>query len=124
MSYYGNNSDLSCGCYVANPLPWCCENIKIPQLNTGATYKAVITDHFNIQYEQGSLSVVNGYATIDVTQLQEGIFNPFSGSYKLQVYNMLDLSTPVNFVFGSNTYDCIQLTFKEIIPVPTSAIIE
>jgi hypothetical protein len=124
MSYYVNDSDLVCGCYVALPLPWCCESIKIPQLNTGATFKAVITDHFNIQYEQDSIAIVDGYATIDVTELPMGFFNPYSGSYKLQVFNELDLVTPVNFVFGANSYDCIQLTFKEIIPVPTTAEIQ
>lgn len=118
MAYYGTESEAECGCYTAYPLPWCIGTLVIPQLNLGATYKAVIEDHFGNMFEVVGIAS-NGRIATDV--LVDGLLNPFAGSYKMKVYNEADLDTPFNFTFNGKTYNCLLLTFKDIEPVPTSA---
>lgn len=121
MSYYGQTEDPSCGCYIAEYLPWCIEAILIPQLSTGVSYRAEITDHFNNKHVVDNIAVVGGKGVLELADLPEGLFTPFGGAYILKVYTMADLTVPYNFVFGADTYNCILLKFQDMTPLVEEA---
>jgi len=124
MSYYGTESDSECGCYVAHPLPWCLDGIVIPQLVSGAIYTVVISDNFGSKYIVENLVAAKAEVFLGKDDLPEGFLNPFKGVYRLEVFNELDLDTPVVFAFGANSYNCLLLSFVETTPAPSKVTIK
>jgi len=117
MSYYGSENYSECHCYLAKPISWCVDAILIPQIGSG-TYIAEILDHLDIKYRTVLVD-----KKIVISDLPDGIFSPYAGSYQLKVY--LDgVGEPFRFVFDAETYECITLRFQDSFPIIEQGIIE
>lgn len=82
---------------------------QLPALPLYSSYRWVITDKFDKQYEGSFVVDENGFWEIDVDALPEGLLTEYSGNFRLQVYD--DSCKPVKFKIAQE-YDCIRFSVK------------
>jgi hypothetical protein len=88
----------------------CPDEIQVnAQLTPLTEYIWVITDKFDKQYSGTFTTDENGFWTIPVTDLPDGLLTEFSGNFKLEVLD--DSCKPIKFLVASE-YDCINFTVK------------
>lgn len=114
-------------CYQIK-LPSCVDSILLKAgLDPSNAFTWVITDKFGNKYSKEVTSDVNGYITIDVDDLPEGLLTPFSGTFELAILN--SGGETVSFIYNDITYTCIQFSLfdstgvlQAIIPNPSDII--
>lgn len=93
----------------------CNETINVfAKLAPNETFKWVITDKFDHQYEGEFTTDVNGFWQIDVDDLPEGLLTDYSGNFKLQVYPneaYYSCDEPISFQIAQ-TFDCITFNVR------------
>lgn len=82
---------------------------QLPALPLYDSYKWVISDKFDHQYEGSFVVDENGFWEIVVDELPEGLLTQHSGDFKLQVYD--SSCKPVKFKIAQE-YDCISFNIK------------
>lgn len=104
---------MSCETCFPDFLAKCNEAINVyaqlPALPLYSSYRWVITDKFDKQYEGSFVVDENGFWEIDVDDLPEGLLTEYSGQFMLQVYD--DSCKPVKFKIAQE-YDCISFKVK------------
>lgn len=115
MSGYSPVIDSKCGCYEAIPMSSCAKTISIGQLQTGLEYLIRITDKFGNVYAVVQTAIDNN-VKLEVFQYPEDTFNEYTGEFNFEVYLKSDTSTPIQFTFGGNQYECIHISFVHIEP--------
>lgn len=84
------------------------------KLGAATVYQWVITDKFNRQYSGTFQTDVDGFWSIPVDELPEGLLTEYSGLFKLQVYDDpygQACNEPVTFMMAQ-TYDCLQFNVR------------
>lgn len=82
---------------------------QLPSLALYQSYRWVITDKFDKQYEGSFIVDADGFWEIPVDELPDGLLTEYSGSFKLQVYD--GDCKPVKFKIASE-YDCVDFEVK------------
>lgn len=114
MSNYSPVEESICGCYEAAPMSSCAKTITLGQLASLNEYKINIEDKFGNLYQLTQVAQA-GKVIIDVFQYPEDTFNEYTGKFSIKAFRSNDLSTPVQFTFNGEYYQCINISF-----VPTN----
>jgi hypothetical protein len=89
--------------YISN----CNTAIKVNALLTAAKpYSWVITDKFGKEYTGVTIADGDGFLSIPVDQLPDGLLTPYSGDFKLEIYEENDTCRKVDFKMA-RFYDSI-----------------
>lgn len=98
-----NNAFLD---YISN----CTTAIRVNALLIAARpYTWVITDKFGNEYSGESITDANGFFDIQVSSLPDGLLTPYSGSFKLEIYE--DVCRKAEFKMAK-AYDSIEFTIS------------
>lgn len=102
-------STSCCSCFEDFVVKCPTEIRVFAQLTPLTDYTWVITDKFDRQYQGEFTTDENGFWTIPVEDLPEGLLTEFSGNFKLQVID--GECKPIKFLVASE-YDCINFNVK------------
>lgn len=102
---------------MSTPISFCdeCYSASYPEcddLNLGVglaattAYKALVTNHFGQKYEQNVTSDGAGSIVISIDGFPTGFFNPYSGSYKLEVTDSQGYIQNMTIAYG--VYSCLS----------------
>lgn len=98
----------NCNCCFTDTLAKCETEIQVNAMLTPESfYRWVIIDKFRNQYQGEVQTDVNGFFTIPVEDLPAGLLTQYSGSFKLQVYQLYAACAPEKFKIAG-IYDCIE----------------
>lgn len=108
---------------MSNPISFCqeCYSASYPEcedLNMGVglaastAYKALVTNHFGQKYTQDVTSDGSGSIVINVDTFPTGFFNPYSGSYKLEVTDSQGYIQNMTIAYGG--YSCVSFDIYSI----------
>lgn len=104
---------MTCSTCFEDFIAKCNESINVyaqlPALAVYESYRWVISDKFDKQYEGSFVVDENGFWEIPVDDLPEGLLTEYSGDFKLQVYD--DSCKPVKFKIAQE-YDCIRFDIR------------
>jgi len=92
------------------------------QLAASTAYWYIVTDKFGNQYVKEVNTDGNGAFTLAVADFPAGLFNPYAGSFQLQVKQTLQDAVPQQLKFCNVTYDTIQMDFADMAGVSSSVI--
>lgn len=115
MSGYSPIIESNCGCYEAVPMSSCAKTITLNQLTTGLEYFIRITDKFRNVFSLTVTAIANR-VIIGVFEYPDDTFNEYTGEFNLECFLNSDHSTPVQFTFGGNQYECIHISFVHTEP--------
>jgi hypothetical protein len=97
-------------CCFIDTLAKCETEIQVyAMLEPESWYRWVITDKFDNRYEGEMLTDANGFFIIPVTDLPAGLLTQYSGSFKLQVFQLYAACNPEKFKVAG-VFDCIEFT--------------
>jgi hypothetical protein len=97
---------MNCNCCYTDYIGKCEESLTLnTQLTPGDTYKVVITDKFDHQYEIEAEAGDDGTIVIPVDDIPPGLLTEYSGDFQIQIYD--DTCKPINFRL-TGEYDCIS----------------
>lgn len=102
---------MSCTTCFTDYIVKCQTEIQVyAQLTPLTTYTWVITDKFDHKYEGSVTTDADGFFTIPVADLPDGLLTSYSGTFTLEVLNSSNCK-PVNFKMASE-YDCVKFIVK------------
>jgi hypothetical protein len=92
-------------------------------LTPGTEYWYIITDKFGNRYTKQVTADENGSFELQASDFPQGLFNPYSGKFPLQVKKTLQDEAPQPLTFCGVTYDTVLMTFADFTAnVPNSII--
>lgn len=105
----------TCPTFYPAYLPSCPASIVIEPENVIAdgTYGLRITDKFCSIYWL-EITASGGVLTASTSTLPDGLMTPFSGSFKLHLYNSVDGCDTISLTFCNTIYQCIILKIREV----------
>jgi hypothetical protein len=99
-----------CNCCFTDYLVKCSTEINVyAKLTPSTAYEWVITDKFNRQYSGSFTTDAEGFWSIPVASLPDGLLTEFSGRFSLQVFEDGTTCAPIKFLIATET-DCIDFT--------------
>jgi len=97
-------------CCFIDTLAKCETEIQVnAMLEPASWYRWVITDKFDNRYEGEMLTDANGFFVIPVADLPAGLLTQYSGSFKLQVFQLYAACAAEKFKVAG-VFDCIEFT--------------
>lgn len=102
----------TCNCCFTDTLAKCETEIEVFAMLTPLTaYRWVITDKFHNKYEGDITTDANGFFSIPVADLPDGMLTQYSGTFSLQVYQQDSACAPEKFKIAS-VHDCIEFSIS------------
>lgn len=91
-----------------------CEDITIDVgLSAATSYCIKLIDKFGNVYEQEVTTTIGGAFDIDLDELPDNFFNPFSGKIELQIFENRNTDTRVQFTAAYTLFNCLLLVNGE-----------
>lgn len=92
-------------------------------LSPSISYWYIITDKFGKMYTRGFTTDANGSFVMDMSNFPPGLFNPYAGSFLVQVKSTLEYGVAAPLVFCEKSYDTLQIDIADTnSDVPTAIV--
>lgn len=108
-----------CSNFFEVDVPLCTEEIILLSELADGDYVLKITDKFNKAFYI-DITAASGEATIDLTELPEGLLTPYAGNFILEVFPDQESSTVETLTICDVDYGGVMITLQNSNSVPSS----